>query len=98
MKCHVPNHPWFQVLRWLAELARGNKNTVMRELIRAKDQVDKELSPKEADTSEEIIVSPNRVDYGGGKLLHLILCEKPSSMNEVSGEGAKMQTTLHKCI
>ena len=59
-------------MRWLAELARGNKNTVMRELMLAKDRAeDKELSPKEAaDTSEEIIVSPNRVDYGGGQLLH----------------------------
>ena len=70
MNCHVPNHLRFQVLRWLAELARGNKNTVMRELMLAKDRAeDKELSPKDtADTSEEIIVSPNRVDYGGGQL------------------------------
>ena len=42
----------------------------MRELMLAKDRAeDKELlSPKDADTSEEIIVSPNRVDYGGGQL------------------------------
>ena len=68
--CYIPNYLWFQVLRWLAELARGNKNTVMRELMLAKDRAeDKELSPKDtADTSEEIIVSPNRVDYGGGKI------------------------------
>ena len=41
------------------------KDTVMQELIMAKDQV--EADDSKEDASEEIIVTPNRASYGGGK-------------------------------
>ena len=42
------------------------KDTVMQELIMAKDLAEEGNDSKE-DASEEIIVTPNRASYGGGK-------------------------------
>ena len=42
------------------------KDTVMQELIMAKDLAEEGNDSKE-DASEEIIVTPNRAGYGGGK-------------------------------
>ena len=41
------------------------KDTVMQELIMAKDLA--EADDSKEDASEEIIVTPNRASYGGGK-------------------------------